>query len=508
VGNSEDGRQDGRVFFYIVVPPATTGPFELASSSCGAAAPLVWYCGLFQQARHREGAMRAVVDGAVAAKRRGEAFCKLAKDWARLEELVSTAAGGSAPRLDHLFAKTPVAVRSQLLLDATASYSVTDQATADDITAKCLRLPGVWSAGAAAPAAACVDLTACVGGNLLSFALGGFAKVVGVESDPARFAMLRHNVSVALPRHLAQRVELVCGDSTALLRTSSTSSCGSDRQASSFSSPSSSSSSSSSPSSSVAWPNPALYFLDPPWGGLEYKDQALVALRLGDDPIAAVCLRCLRLPGCLHVVLKGPFNADTAGLHALAQGAVHRSACGTQSFRVLRLQTWSLSKKVKCFVLSREAAEHTIPDAAPSGALCGAVPAAAGVELSLAEELAVMASEARMAREARPGGSGANRSEAGGSSGASGFGASRSQPLAAAARLEVLRQSTFGGSELLRREGEVGDVEERAAPKKNKKRSRDQRSDSEHGNRSGLAAKEPTKKKKKTKNKSRANGRY
>jgi hypothetical protein len=172
-GNSEDGRQDGRVFFYIVVPPATTGPSELVSS--GAPAQLVWYCGLFQQARHREGAMRAVVDSAVAAKRRGEAFCKLAKDWARLEELVSTAAGGSAPRLDHLFAKTPVAVRSQLLLDATASYSVTDQATADDITAKCLRLPGVWPAGAAAPAAACVDLTACVGGNLLSFALGGFA---------------------------------------------------------------------------------------------------------------------------------------------------------------------------------------------------------------------------------------------------------------------------------------------------------------------------------------------
>jgi len=442
--NSENGG-----FFYIVVPPAEVSIKANASNS-NAPAPspsqLVWYCGLFHQARLREGAMRAVIDSAVAAKRTGNAFSKLAKDWVRLEELASTLQGcsGGASRLEHLFAKTPLAVRSQLQLDATAAYSVTDQTTADEITQYCLKLRGVKEAlsSGSGLGCACVDLTACIGGNLLSFVQGGFTRVVGVESDAARFAMLKHNVKVVVPSHLTSRVDLIYGDSTALLHESndSSSSGSSNSHGVLNSSATNAAAASSSLSSNALWmpKQPTIYFLDPPWGGLDYKDHDRVSLYLGTEDIASVCLKCLALPGCLHVVLKAPYNADTSDLVALtasksAAGAPmnsspvlppHRSACGTQSFKVLPMQTWSLSKKVKCFVLSREnlqdreestsTATTTVAskkkkkksnDASHAAALSGGNAFVAGKDVepstsSMAEELAQMACEAQSVTKA------------------------------------------------------------------------------------------------------------
>jgi len=430
-------------FFYIVVPPATAetafaGPSDaIGKRNANAPAPpsqLVWYCGLFRQARLREGAMRAVIDCAVAAKRAGSAFSKLAKDWNRLEELASTLQGcsGGASRLEHLFAKTPLHVRSQLQLDATAAYSVTDQTTADEITQQCLRLKGVKEAlTRGGVGCACVDLTACIGGNLLSFVQGGFSKVVGVESDVARFDMLRHNVQVMVSPHLASRVNLICGDSTAIVGDFHNDSSGSNGSNGAGLNSTVAAPASLPSSSNAVWrptAEPAVYFLDPPWGGLDYKDQDRVSLYLGEEDIASVCLKCLALPGCLHVVLKAPYNADTSGLIALTTSATarhHRSACGAQSFVVRPLQTWSLSKKVKCFVLSRETiqdqrgAGHQAPVTASAASKKkkdkrtpphvtvvdenATTPVAGGVEpstSSVAEELAQMAREAQGAPKA------------------------------------------------------------------------------------------------------------
>jgi hypothetical protein len=93
--------------------------------------------------------------------------------------------------------------------------------------------------------------------------------------------------------------------------------------------------------------------------------------------IESVVELCLKVPGCLHVVLKCPFNLDMQGLQRLAAtsastsstsatsagGGGERSGKGgsgsqsgkkTPSSQVgpCKLSTWSLSKKVKCVVLS------------------------------------------------------------------------------------------------------------------------------------------------------------
>jgi predicted RNA methylase len=48
-----------------------------------------------------------------------------------------------------------------------------------------------------------VDLTACVGGNVLSFSKK-YHHVVGVELDPLRSEMLQHNVTVMARTHPAR----------------------------------------------------------------------------------------------------------------------------------------------------------------------------------------------------------------------------------------------------------------------------------------------------------------
>ena len=207
------------------------------------------------------------------------------------------------------------------------------QVTADQITAKCAALLSVSGSGTAG--ATVVDLTACVGGNVLSFAKR-FGHVVGVEVDAQRFELLAHNVSVtAASRGVASHsqgvtypgtssrvgnggggvfrvgnVSLVQGDALSLLPT------GGDHAASKPASKPASkhaskqhthlspaaavssvvagaapsavatpgalaASGSMAASGAVAAPwagasargEPLLFFLDPPWGGVGYKDQ-------------------------------------------------------------------------------------------------------------------------------------------------------------------------------------------------------------------------------------------
>ena len=167
-------------WFYIVVPAAQPD--------------LVWYCGKFESPRLYTGGSRALIDAAVAAKKAGQDFAKLAKSFERLGELVGDAngsSGGGKSRMEHLFSKTDPAVRAKLMMDATATFSVTDEVTADQITEHCLHLPGMYH-GSTLMAAA-VDLTACIGGNTLSFAKY-FDQVVAVECDEPRFKMLGERI--------------------------------------------------------------------------------------------------------------------------------------------------------------------------------------------------------------------------------------------------------------------------------------------------------------------------
>mmetsp|Transcript_11261 Transcript_11261/g.45588 ORF Transcript_11261/g.45588 Transcript_11261/m.45588 type:complete len:430 (-) Transcript_11261:21-1310(-) len=73
-------------------------------------------------------------------------------------------------------------------LDATAVFSVTDARTADRITRVVASLDG-------APFSLVCDGCACVGGNAFGFARR-FRRVVAIEIDAAKVAMLRHNLDL------------------------------------------------------------------------------------------------------------------------------------------------------------------------------------------------------------------------------------------------------------------------------------------------------------------------
>ena len=56
-----------------------------------------------------------------------------------------------------------------------------------------------------------------------------------------------------------------------------------------------------------------LMFFDPPWGGLEYKDETLVKLELGNIRMAEIFDRCFTVwPNLQLISLKAPNNVDTS----------------------------------------------------------------------------------------------------------------------------------------------------------------------------------------------------
>jgi len=88
---------------------------------------------------------------------------------------------------DFLFRFIPLEKRKELLLDDEAFYSVTDQYTADKISKDILKnIPNIKVV---------TDGTACVGGNTYSFSKY-FEKVHAVEIDPLRCSYLRKNLEL------------------------------------------------------------------------------------------------------------------------------------------------------------------------------------------------------------------------------------------------------------------------------------------------------------------------
>jgi hypothetical protein len=210
---------------------------------------------------------------------------------------------------------------------------VTDEHTADETTALLLKLPGMVKTSVI------VDGTACIGGNTLSFAKK-FEHVLAIELNHSRCKMLKHNVDVVKRHSAAQssrhggggpggsklasgpvygtgvgRVDVREGNFLAVIQ-------GLDQLP------------------------VACVFLDPPWGGLAYKDQATVPLSLGEFSLAEVCGQLLgmnHMQSLQYILLKVPFNYDQAGLQATCK----QQGCA------IKMQ--SLSKKVKLLVVSRRA---------------------------------------------------------------------------------------------------------------------------------------------------------
>lgn len=160
---------------------------------------------------------------------------------------------------DFYFRHVPPELRAQLVLDHEASYSVTDQVTADKIT-KDIRL-------FVSSNATITDGTACAGGNTYSFAKT-FKQVNAIEIDPDRFSYLVNNISILG----TSNVNYICGD--------------------------------------VYKECPKQYqdvlFLDPPWGGPDYKNNLNIRLYLSNKELSEICIDLSLY--CKYIALKVPIN--------------------------------------------------------------------------------------------------------------------------------------------------------------------------------------------------------
>ncbi|CAM9989609.1 unnamed protein product, partial [Discosporangium mesarthrocarpum] len=65
----------------------------------------------------------------------------------------------------------------------------------------------------------------------------------------------------------------------------------------------------------------SLVFLDPPWGGVGYKNQEDVDLFLSNVPLAEVCQKAASR-GLRHVALKVPVNFNLDGFKRAVTGRV------------------------------------------------------------------------------------------------------------------------------------------------------------------------------------------
>jgi len=125
-----------------------------------------------------------------------------------------------------------------------------------------------------------IDGTACVGGNTVMFCKD-FNHVVAIEINSEHVKMLRHNVN--LYYNFKKKVKIHRNNVITFYP------------------------------KVVAKNKYNIMFLDPPWGGPEYKSEKRIELFLGDTPVTDLCIKMLQT-GVQMVVLKAPFNYDTAVL--------------------------------------------------------------------------------------------------------------------------------------------------------------------------------------------------
>lgn len=184
-----------------------------------------------------------------------------------------------AEKVDFLFRFVSNDVRHRLMLDDEALYSTTDQLTADKITTDILKF--------APPSATVTDATSCAGGNTYSFAQA-YTTVNAFEKDPRRYRLLRHNIQLLG----ASNVSLQCGDAFDL--------CVKQHQ--------------------------DVIFIDPPWGGPEYKKLDKVDLYLSQRPLSEFCKTVA--PHARYIALKAPTNFNEALFLQETQGfmeCVHKN---------------------------------------------------------------------------------------------------------------------------------------------------------------------------------------
>lgn len=160
---------------------------------------------------------------------------------------------------DFLFRNTPLNKRALLLLDNEALYSVTDQYTANKISKYISKnLPSVETI---------TDATACIGGNTYSFS-GFFKNIIGIEIDPLRFSYLCHNLRILEVKNAI----VYNGNMLDICK----------------------------------YLKQDLIFIDPPWGGPNYKSKLFIELYLSNMELSSVCRQISKYTK--YIAIKVPVN--------------------------------------------------------------------------------------------------------------------------------------------------------------------------------------------------------
>jgi adenine-specific DNA methylase len=159
-----------------------------------------------------------------------------------------------------LFRYISIEKRQLLLLDHEALYSVTDQFTANRISKYIKKnIPFIKTI---------TDGTACIGGNTYSFSKY-FDNVYAIEIDHTRFSYLRHNLHVL---GINNNTIIFNGDVLEVCR----------------------------------YIHQDMIFLDPPWGGPDYKANHHIDLFLSNIEISEVCK--MLAPFTKYITIKVPTN--------------------------------------------------------------------------------------------------------------------------------------------------------------------------------------------------------
>jgi len=188
---------------------------------------------------------------------------------------------------DFYFKNIPENIRSQLQMDKVGSYSITDMESANKLSnliietfgkIKKLKIPYV----PIPYPASILDAFAGIGGNTLSFAKY-FNDVTAMEISKQRYNIIKHNFKILNENTWINKVSVVHTDlnNVKILNVDFV----------------------------AEIPNIEHYdiiFLDPPWGGKEYKDKDKIDISVNNKDIANICLELKDKTDL--VVLKLPLN--------------------------------------------------------------------------------------------------------------------------------------------------------------------------------------------------------
>jgi predicted RNA methylase len=178
----------------------------------------------------------------------------------------------------RLFDTLEPRICSAMMLDQVAEYSVTPISQANLMSKMILCILD--------NSANVLDGTACVGGNTISFAKY-FNRVTAVEMDSERFNMLKHNVKDVLD---LKNVTLKNADIVSTIQ------------------------------GAQLWNEMDCVFLDPPWGGPDYKKHSSLQLYLGEISMPDLCLKIFKTFQSIKLIcLKLPNNYAFDSLTSLQQ---------------------------------------------------------------------------------------------------------------------------------------------------------------------------------------------